>query len=35
MMEVLDQSLAHYAEIIKICLGKDIDDLPGAGVLEV
>ena len=31
MMEVLDQSLAHYAEIIKICLGKDIDDLPGAG----
>ena len=31
MMEVLDESLARYAEIIKICLGKDIDNLPGAG----
>ena len=31
MMQVLDESLARYAEIIKICLGKDIDNLPGAG----
>lgn len=31
MMEVLDENLARYAEIIKICLGKDIDNLPGAG----
>ena len=31
MMEVLDRSLARYAEIIEICLGKDIDNLPGAG----
>jgi len=31
MVEILDKSLLHYAEIIRTQLGKDIKDLPGAG----
>jgi len=31
MVEVLDQNLRHYAEIIKRQLGTDVADIPGAG----
>ena len=31
MVERLDQNLKHYAKIIKEQLGKDVDQIPGAG----
>lgn len=31
MVEVLDKALAHYAAVIKKDLGKDVEQLPGAG----
>ncbi|HHY46660.1 MAG TPA: glycerate kinase [Firmicutes bacterium] len=31
MVEILDAALAHYAEIIRRDLRKDVNDLPGAG----
>ncbi|SKA86002.1 glycerate kinase [Clostridium sp. USBA 49] len=31
MIEKLDKNLAHYAEIIRKDLGKDIENIPGAG----
>jgi glycerate kinase len=31
MVEILDGNLRHYADIIKMQLGKDVIDLPGAG----
>lgn len=31
MTELLDRSLRHFAEIIKVHLNKDITDMPGAG----
>lgn len=31
MVEKLDENLAHYAEVIKKELGKDIENIPGAG----
>lgn len=31
MVEELDQALGHYAAIIKNTLGKDVDQVPGAG----
>ena len=31
MVEILDENLRHYAEVIKTQLGKDVLDVPGAG----
>lgn len=31
MVEQLDSNLAHYAEVVKRQLGKDVRDVPGAG----
>lgn len=31
MVEQLDSNLAHYAEVVKQQLGKDVRDVPGAG----
>ena len=31
MVEILDNNLRHYAEVIKRELGKDVLDIPGAG----
>lgn len=31
MVDILDDALCHYAEIIKCQLGKDISNIPGAG----
>ncbi len=33
LIEQLDQNLSHYAHIIKRDLGKDIENLPGAGLM--
>jgi glycerate kinase len=31
LVQILDQNLAHYADVLKAQLGKDIKDVPGAG----